>query len=258
MLRRLLQTGAAAMTCAATAARYDELCTKLKKISHLEGSLSKHAACRGEEGGVQYQPLTGECAGPAGAMGLMGWDEQTFMPPGAEEARANQKAALAGVIHEAKVDPKIGELVNGLAVATDLDVAQQANVREAKEKYERNTRISTELASKMAQLESEGYGAWVRARESNDYDAFAPILSEILELRKQMLRLAKPEMPLYDAAVDDFDPRMQADRLTEIFDMVIAQRFFSLFPLLPFNPPCPLFCLSPSPLWQASERKLET
>jgi len=44
------------MTCAATAASYEELCTKLRKISHLEG-----------------------------AMGLMGWDEQTMMPIGAEE-----------------------------------------------------------------------------------------------------------------------------------------------------------------------------
>ena len=41
----LLQTGAAAMTCAATAAQYDALCTKLKKISHLEGSRrTLHAA----------------------------------------------------------------------------------------------------------------------------------------------------------------------------------------------------------------------
>ena len=127
----------------------------------------------------------------------------------ASRARANQKAALAGVIHEAKVDSKIGELVSALATAADLDVVQKANVREAKERFERSTRISTELASKMAQLESEGYGAWVRAREANDYVAFSPMLSEILELRKQMLKLAKPEMELYDAAIDDFDPRMK-------------------------------------------------
>lgn len=179
------------MACAATTASYGELCTKLRKISHLEG-----------------------------AMGLMGWDEQTMMPCGAEEARANQKAALAGVIHESKVDPKIGEILAALEDTSGLSLEEKANIREAKKSFERNTRLPTELASKMAQLESEGYGAWVRARESNDYAAFSPMLKEILELRKHMLTLAKPEMQLYNAAIDDFDPRMQASRLTQIFDSV--------------------------------------
>jgi carboxypeptidase Taq len=38
-----------------------------------------------------------------GTMGLLGWDEQTMMPTGAEEARGKQKAVLAGVLHESKV-----------------------------------------------------------------------------------------------------------------------------------------------------------
>ena len=135
-------------------------------------------------------------------------------------ARANQKAALAGVIHESKVDPKIGEILAALEDTSGLSLEEKANIREAKKSFERNTRLPTELASKMAQLESEGYGAWVRARESNDYAAFSPMLKEILELRKHMLTLAKPEMQLYNAAIDDFDPRMQASRLTQIFDSV--------------------------------------
>lgn len=56
------------------ASEYQELSTKLKKMAALEGT-----------------------------MGLLGWDEQTMMPQGAEEARAKQKAVLAGVLHEAKV-----------------------------------------------------------------------------------------------------------------------------------------------------------
>ena len=155
-------------------------------------------------------------------MGLMGWDEQTMMPAGAEQARANQKAALAGVVHDAKVDPKIGELLASLddAALDAFSPKDKANVREARKSYERNTRLSTELASKMAQLESEGYGVWVRAREANDFEAFKPVMQEIVELRKQMLALTKPEMKLYNAAIDDFDPNMQEARLTEIFDAV--------------------------------------
>ena len=49
-----------------------------------------------------------------------------------------------------------------------------------------------------------------REREPGDMRRTrAGMLTEILELRKKMLALQKPEMELYDAAVDDFDPRMQ-------------------------------------------------
>ena len=188
--RRAHALGVSAMSCSAT---YEELCSKLRKISRLEG-----------------------------CMGLMGWDEQTMMPTGAEQARAHQKAALAGVVHDAKVDPAIGELLSSLSgeAISGLSPAENANIREARKSFERNGRISTELASKMAQLESEGYGAWVRAREANDFEAFKPVLSDIIDLRKQILAKTKPEMDLYDAAVDDFDPNMQAARLAEIFDAV--------------------------------------
>jgi hypothetical protein len=44
-----------------------------------------------------------------GIQGLLGWDEQTMMPPGAAPARGAQKAALAGTLHE-KVSPIVVEI----------------------------------------------------------------------------------------------------------------------------------------------------
>jgi len=63
-------------------------------------------------------------------------------------------------------------------------------VREAKKRYERNTRITAELASRAALLESRAYGAWVSAREKAEWVAYAPILAEMLALQKEMLRQA--------------------------------------------------------------------
>jgi len=171
---------------------YAELCKRVKKISHLEGT-----------------------------MGLLGWDEQTMMPSGAEEARANQKAVLAGVLHEAKVDPVIGNLLSSLEKKQELlDDFQKANIRECKTRYERNTRMSAELASREAHLESTCYAAWVKARENSDFASFAPMLKEMFDLRKEILTLTKPEMSIYDAAIDSFDPRMKMERLEVIFGEV--------------------------------------
>ena len=66
---------------------YNALCAKLKKISYLEG-----------------------------VMGLLGWDEQVMMASGSETARGQQKAALAGIIHEAKTDPVAARMNLSLAL----------------------------------------------------------------------------------------------------------------------------------------------
>eukprot|EP00961_Rhodomonas_salina_P051193 687008-Rhodomonas_salina.2 len=154
--------------------------------------------------------------------GLLGWDEQTMMPQGSEAARGNQKAALAGVVHQAKVDQEIGELISSIErVGTgELNTVEKANLREAKERFERDSRMSSELASKAALLESQTYAAWVRARSQADFEAFAPHLSAMIDLRKEILKATKPDMDLYDGAIDNFDPRMQAPRIAQVFDQV--------------------------------------
>ena len=54
---------------------------------------------------VKEISVLGSCAG------LLGWDEQTYMPKGGAAHRAEQQALLAGLIHERIVDPAIGDLL---------------------------------------------------------------------------------------------------------------------------------------------------
>ena len=44
-------------------------------------------------------------------MALVGWDQETYMPPAGAKARAEQSSTLAGIIHERKPSKKIGDLI---------------------------------------------------------------------------------------------------------------------------------------------------
>ncbi len=68
-------------------------------------------------------------------------------------------------------------------VNTYTHTHQAANLRIAKERYERNTRMSSELASKAAELESRAYNAWTRARADADFASFSPLLKEMFDLQ---------------------------------------------------------------------------
>ena len=60
---------------------------------------------------LKQTALLGSCAS------LLGWDEQTYLPPQGGELRANQMALLAGMVHDQATAPRVGELLSHLADA---------------------------------------------------------------------------------------------------------------------------------------------
>lgn len=154
-----------------------------------------------------------------------------MLPPGqgASEARAQQKAALAGFVHEASTSPALGELLAGLekaAKATEpspsLDEWALANVREASRDFARASAIPKELAQKKAALESSAYAAWLEARSKSDFTIFAPALKEWIELCQEIAKKIAPDAPTYDTLLNEFEVGATEGRILEIFDCVKA------------------------------------
>lgn len=158
----------------------------------------------------------------AGISGLLGWDEMVQLPSGAGECRAQQKAALAGVIHERSIDPELGALLDRLTHADDAELSswEAACVREAAKEYKKSTSVTEDLVRREAALESKGYLQWVKAREANDFKQFAPVLKEWIETRKERAALVDSSKPAYDVLADDYSAGLTAARVTEIFDEV--------------------------------------
>src|SRR5262245_13143464 len=74
---------------------------------------------------------------------VLGWDEQTYMPPAGSELRGEQMALLARLTHEMATSPVIGELLDKLE-ASDLamgDTVEAANVREVRRGYDRAVKV---------------------------------------------------------------------------------------------------------------------
>ena len=58
--------------------------------------------------------------------GRLGWDQETVMPRGAAEQRGEEMAAIEGVLHARRTDPRIAEW---LAAAEPADEAAAAQLR---------------------------------------------------------------------------------------------------------------------------------
>lgn len=151
--------------------------------------------------------------------GILSYDEQVFMPPGGAAGRARQKAVLAGLGHELKTGPAMVSAIEGARghwKAGAYEGQREANVRLAIESFDKESLKSAELAEREAQIESEAFEAWKKARAASDFSAFADKLSEVFEIKKEIARLTHPDAP-YDGALDNFERGTQAERLDAIF-----------------------------------------
>jgi carboxypeptidase Taq len=119
---------------------------------------------------------------------LLGWDEQTYMPPGGAKHRGNQMALLAGLHHERATDPRIGDLlltIETSSLISDPESETAVNVRELRRSYERRVRLPKTLVEELARTTSMAQGEWVVARSANDFARFRPWLETILHLKRQ-------------------------------------------------------------------------
>ena len=102
------------------------------------------------------------------ALGVLGWDQRTMMPPKGAAARAEASATLSGVIHERFISDEIGRLLDEVApLETELghDSDDASLVRVTRREWEKARRVPAEIAAAWAREGGKAHVAWLEARE---------------------------------------------------------------------------------------------
>lgn len=151
----------------------------------------------------------------ASVAGRTGWDQETVMPEGAAGLRSEEMAALEAVLHARRTDGRIGDW---LAQAQAPDAVGEAKLRHLRRSYQRNTKVPEKLATDIARHTSAGQGIWAKARADNDFAAFAPTLTRMIELKREEAACVADGGDLYDALLEDYEPGMSGAELQGLFD----------------------------------------
>jgi carboxypeptidase Taq len=166
-------------------------------------------------------------------MGRLGWDQETFMPRGAAEQRSEEMAALEGVLHARRTDPRVGEW---LASAQASDEAGAALLRHVRRSYDRAVRVPARLAAEIARVTSRAQGIWAGARAAEDIGAFLPILAEVVALRREEGAALGGDP--YDALLQGYEPGATSAELAAMFG-ALRPRLRALREALRAGPPVP-------------------
>ncbi|HKI57944.1 MAG TPA: carboxypeptidase M32 [Trueperaceae bacterium] len=152
------------------------------------------------------------------AHAVLSWDENTYMPEGAAEARGQQMATLDGIVHERLADPAMDDLVSSLeAAGFPEDSVEWATVRQARRAVDRAIKLPPALVEALGKHIARSRVVWARARQESDFASFAPELQRMLELKREEAdALGYPEHR-YDALHDLSEPGSTAARLRAVF-----------------------------------------
>lgn len=148
--------------------------------------------------------------------GRLGWDQETMMPRGAAEQRAEEMAAMDGVLHARRIDPRIADWLSEITPETE---EQQAHLREIRRSYDRTMKVPARLSAEIARVTSRAQGIWAEARAKEDPAAFLPILSQVIALRREEAACLSDGTgkTAYDALLNDYEPGASAERIAAIF-----------------------------------------
>jgi carboxypeptidase Taq len=168
----------------------------------------------------QLRLRLGELEDLRNTAGLLGWDQQTMMPPRGAESRAESLATLERISHDMFVSDEMGRLIE--AAASELngaepDTDEASLVRVTRRRWEKARRVPSELAADLARAASIGQEAWVKARHDSDFAAFAPYLTRNTELARRYVACFDDYDCAYDVLLDDFEPGMRTAEVAELF-----------------------------------------
>jgi carboxypeptidase Taq len=151
---------------------------------------------------------------------LLGWDQETKMPPLGAPARAEQLATLARLAHDRATAPELGQLLEELHELEDSSEREsfEASVlRIARHDFEKKRRVPSDLRAEMTRAGSLGYVSWLEAREAADYEIFRPHLERRLELAREYVACHEPYDDPYDPLLDDHEQGMKTAHVASVF-----------------------------------------
>jgi len=157
------------------------------------------------------------------AQAILQWDMETMMPPKGVSLRSEQLALLSGLQHKMSTSSTIGNLLKAIfkhPSYESLNEVEKRNVQLIKKNYDEQTKLPTKLVSEIAKQQAITVNTWKKAKASRNFNLFKPELEKLVALNKQaasILMEAKQTRTPYDALIDIYEPKMDAESIAKIF-----------------------------------------
>lgn len=150
------------------------------------------------------------------ATAVLNWDQETYMPHGGSATRAEQISTLSTLMHQLLTGEKASSLAQQLK--HDQVTENNALMRLFVEEHEKAVKLPEDLVKRVSKAQALGQDIWKEARSKKDFSIFAPILDELLTLKREEAECRGYEDNRYDALLHIFEPGATVHHLNPVFD----------------------------------------
>jgi len=150
------------------------------------------------------------------AVGIMEWDQQTFMPHGGAAARAEHLGVLSRMAHETFTADETKRALEDAASSAEADDA--AMVRVVRRDLDLATKLPAALVAEKVRLGAIAHEEWVKARKENDFASFAPTLEKMFDIARQEAEALGYTEHIYDALLDQYEEGAKASDARAMFE----------------------------------------
>lgn len=148
-------------------------------------------------------------------------DGVTVAPRDTSAGRGVALGILAGEQHKTLSDPTVGQMLEVLAQAGDqITHEQRRQVELLTRKYRQLSRIPAQEYMEYAMLVNEADDVWHRAKETNDFSLFAPLLEKLVDFNRRFAGYYDPNKAPYDALLNEYERGITMEQLDQFFATV--------------------------------------
>ncbi|TES90069.1 MAG: carboxypeptidase M32 [Anaerolineales bacterium] len=154
---------------------------------------------------------------------VLGYDQQTQMPPGGAEARGTIMATVGRITQETFISDKVGKLLDdleGYAKDLDPDSDDARLIKVTRRKYDKATRVPPAMVAERAKLSIAANQDWVEAKGKSDWSIFEPHMEKLIDYMHRYAGLFEPYDHVYDPLLDDYETNMKTADVKEIFENI--------------------------------------
>ncbi len=158
----------------------------------------------------------------SGALSLLAWDRNTYMPEGADNMRSVIEAENTVLLQELVLDKEFVKLVqNAYDEYEKLNDYEKGVIRVLKRQIDYYKKLPPEFVREFTKLTAKAFSVWKKAKPKGDFESFAPYLEKIFNLaRKKSEYLGYKEHP-YDAHLDLYEEGLIVKDLEEYWSTFI-------------------------------------
>ncbi len=155
------------------------------------------------------------------ATGLMNYDMSTLMPKGAGPIVGDTFGVLSEVMYDLLTSPETEAMQE--EILAHRGEVEPALVRTAELAMEKRARIACIPKEEYVQYTIDRTTAdqvWHEAKLRSDFAAFLPHLEKLIAAKKRFARCYRPEAPVYDTMLDEYEKGLNTETLDRFFRTV--------------------------------------